>query len=129
MNHSLFLYRLLKAFVISSFVVAAAANAAFGAGTNALPERVISADLHRVAGPMNTLFKACVGAGRANETIGVIHKIQDRRDDNRPGDNADYQCNLLLPRRRIYQLSGLEILKVVVRDCRDIKNYRCGKER
>ena len=31
--------------------------------------RVISADVHRVKGPLNTMFKVCVGAGRANEGL------------------------------------------------------------
>ena len=32
-------------------------------------DRVISADVHAVKGPLNTMFKACVGAGRANEGL------------------------------------------------------------
>jgi xylan 1,4-beta-xylosidase len=32
-------------------------------------QRVISADLSHVKGPLNTMFKACVGAGRANEGL------------------------------------------------------------
>ncbi|HVZ85567.1 MAG TPA: glycoside hydrolase [Polyangia bacterium] len=32
-------------------------------------ERSIAADLHRVKGPLDTMFKACVGAGRANEGL------------------------------------------------------------
>ena len=32
-------------------------------------ERVVSADLRRIKGPLNTMFKACVGAGRANEGL------------------------------------------------------------
>jgi xylan 1,4-beta-xylosidase len=39
------------------------------AGTPAPSERVITADLARVKGPLNTMFKACVGAGRANEGL------------------------------------------------------------
>ena len=34
-----------------------------------LPERVISADFNKVEGPLNTLFKECIGAGRANEGL------------------------------------------------------------
>ena len=33
------------------------------------PERIISLDFNRVKGPMNTMFKECVGAGRANEGL------------------------------------------------------------
>lgn len=32
-------------------------------------ERVVSADLRQVKGPLNTMFKVCVGAGRANEGL------------------------------------------------------------
>ena len=35
----------------------------------ALKERVISADFNKVKGPLNTMFKECVGAGRANEGL------------------------------------------------------------
>ena len=34
-----------------------------------LPERIISLDFNQVKGPMNTMFKECVGAGRANEGL------------------------------------------------------------
>lgn len=33
------------------------------------PVRTISADLHKSQGPMNRMFNACVGAGRANEGL------------------------------------------------------------
>ena len=40
------------------------------AATNEAPrERVITADLQQVKGPLNTMFKQCVGAGRANEGL------------------------------------------------------------
>jgi xylan 1,4-beta-xylosidase len=38
------------------------------AETNEIP-RVISADLAQTSGPLNTMFKFCVGAGRANEGL------------------------------------------------------------
>ena len=38
------------------------------AATNETP-RLISADLHQTNGPLNTMFKFCVGAGRANEGL------------------------------------------------------------
>jgi xylan 1,4-beta-xylosidase len=44
--------------------------------------RVVSADLHQTNGPLNTMFKRCVGAGRANE-----------------GLRADWQRQLALARR------------------------------
>jgi xylan 1,4-beta-xylosidase len=34
-----------------------------------LPDRIIHIDLNRVKGPLNTMFKECVGAGRANEGL------------------------------------------------------------
>jgi len=35
----------------------------------ALQERVIIADFNKVKGPLNTMFKECIGAGRANEGL------------------------------------------------------------
>ena len=35
----------------------------------AFEERLISADLQQIEGPLNTMFKFCVGAGRANEGL------------------------------------------------------------
>ena len=34
-----------------------------------LPERIINLDFNQVKGPLNTMFKECVGAGRANEGL------------------------------------------------------------
>lgn len=34
-----------------------------------VPQRVISLDFNNVKGPLNTMFKECVGAGRANEGL------------------------------------------------------------
>ncbi|WP_293054029.1 glycoside hydrolase [Paludibacter sp.] len=34
-----------------------------------IPERVINVDFNQTSGPMNTMFKECVGAGRANEGL------------------------------------------------------------
>ncbi|HAH25753.1 MAG TPA: glycoside hydrolase [Prolixibacteraceae bacterium] len=34
-----------------------------------VPERVITVDFNQVKGPLNTMFKECVGAGRANEGL------------------------------------------------------------
>jgi xylan 1,4-beta-xylosidase len=34
-----------------------------------LPERIINLDFNQVEGPLNTMFKECVGAGRANEGL------------------------------------------------------------
>ena len=38
------------------------------AATNEIP-RLISADLQQTNGPLDTMFKFCVGAGRANEGL------------------------------------------------------------
>ena len=35
----------------------------------ALPERVINIDYNAEKGPLNTMFKECIGAGRANEGL------------------------------------------------------------
>ncbi len=32
-------------------------------------DRVLSADVRQVKGPLDTMFKACVGAGRASEGL------------------------------------------------------------
>jgi len=34
-----------------------------------LPERIIDLDFNQVEGPLNTMFKECIGAGRANEGL------------------------------------------------------------
>jgi xylan 1,4-beta-xylosidase len=34
-----------------------------------IPDRVINIDLSKEKGPLNTMFKECVGAGRANEGL------------------------------------------------------------
>ena len=34
-----------------------------------LPERIIRLDFNQIKGPLNTMFKECVGAGRANEGL------------------------------------------------------------
>ncbi|MBN2708140.1 MAG: hypothetical protein JXR46_03755 [Calditrichaceae bacterium] len=38
-------------------------------GQTALPERMIILDFNKVKGPLNTMFKECIGAGRANEGL------------------------------------------------------------
>jgi xylan 1,4-beta-xylosidase len=37
--------------------------------TSVLPDRIIHIDFNQVKGPLNTMFKECVGAGRANEGL------------------------------------------------------------
>jgi xylan 1,4-beta-xylosidase len=36
---------------------------------SSLPERIINLDFNQVEGPLNTMFKECIGAGRANEGL------------------------------------------------------------
>jgi len=61
--------RSLKLLITACVLLTAVTNYVSGAVTNDLPERIISADLHGVKGPLNTMFKECVGAGRANEGL------------------------------------------------------------
>jgi xylan 1,4-beta-xylosidase len=42
---------------------------ASAAGPARAAERLVSADVRQVKGPLDTMFKACVGAGRANEGL------------------------------------------------------------
>jgi xylan 1,4-beta-xylosidase len=50
--------------------VAVALPSLFAAdNATSLTTRTISADLHQSSGPLNTMFKRCVGAGRANEGL------------------------------------------------------------
>ncbi len=69
------------------------------------------------------------GPGRAGEAVGVVQQIEDRRDDRGAGDDADDQRHLLLPRRRIDELAGLQILQVVVGDGRDGEHHRGDEQR
>ena len=50
----------LSAFLVAVNMSSAATNEAV---------RVVSADLKQASGPLNTMFKRCVGAGRANEAM------------------------------------------------------------
>jgi xylan 1,4-beta-xylosidase len=106
MNSSLVFNRSLKPLATSCFILAAAANATFGAGTNGLSERIISADLHRVKGSLNTMFKACVGAGRANE-----------------GLRADWQRQLT----RVHKKCGFTYIRMHGLFCDDMGVYREDK--
>jgi xylan 1,4-beta-xylosidase len=78
------------------------------AGTN-LPatDRVITADFRQVQGPMNTMFKKCVGAGRANE-----------------GLRADWQRQLAYAHREC----GFEYIRMHGLFCDDMGVYRESKD-
>jgi xylan 1,4-beta-xylosidase len=65
--------------------------------------RTVSADLRQVHGPLNTMFKRCVGAGRANE-----------------GLRADWQRQLTVVRREC----GFEYIRFHGLFCDDMGVYR-----
>jgi len=98
--------RILKLFATACTILAATAKCVSGAGTNDLPERIISADLLNVKGPLNTMFKACVGAGRANE-----------------GLRADWQSQLT----RVHNECGFTYIRMHGLFCDDMGVYREDK--
>jgi xylan 1,4-beta-xylosidase len=65
--------------------------------------RIISADLRQTSGPLDTMFKRCVGAGRANE-----------------GLRADWQRQLTVARREC----GFEYIRMHGLFCDDMGVYR-----
>ena len=69
-----------------------------------------------------------LGAGRTDETVRMIHQIEHWRNHKRARDYTDDERDLLLPRRGINELTGLKILKVVVRDCGNVENH-CGRKK
>ncbi len=105
-NHSFAINWPLKS-LASCLLFAAAATAISGAATNGLPERIISADLHQVKGPLNTMFKECVGAGRANE-----------------GLRADWQRQLT----RVHSECGFTYIRMHGLFCDDMGVYRQNRE-
>src|SRR2546423_6696856 len=70
-------------------------------------ERLISGDAHRVRGPLNTMFKACVGAGRANE-----------------GLRADWQRQLAY----VHEQCGFTYIRMHGLLCDDMGVYREDKD-
>ncbi len=72
---------------------------------------------------------AQLGARSADESIRMINQIEHRRNNERTCDHAENQRDLLLPWRRINELTGFEVLQVVIRDRGDIENYRRRKKR
>ena len=65
---------------------------------------------------------------RADESVGVINEIEDRRNYESSRNDADDERYLLLPRRRVNQLAGFEILQVVIRNCRNVEDDGGGKK-
>ena len=80
-------------FIFSSVIAAASSDL----------NRIISADLQLAKGPLNTTFKRCVGAGRANE-----------------GLRADWQRQLAVVRREC----GFEYIRMHGLFCDDMGVYR-----
>ena len=72
------------------------------AATNT-PTRIISADLRQMEGPLDTMFKRCVGAGRANE-----------------GLRADWQRQLAY----VHRECGFEYIRMHGLFCDDMGVYR-----
>jgi xylan 1,4-beta-xylosidase len=106
MNKLPAIHRLLNPLAAAGLLLAAASNAAPAADTNALPERIVAADLRRVQGPLNTMFKACVGAGRANE-----------------GLRADWQRQL----QQVHHACGFTCIRMHGLFCDDMGVYREDK--
>ncbi|AKC82798.1 glycoside hydrolase [Verrucomicrobia bacterium IMCC26134] len=75
---------------------------------NGLAERIVSADLRQIKGPLNTMFKTCVGAGRANE-----------------GLRADWQRQLT----RVHEQCGFNYIRMHGLFCDDMGVYhdRAGR--
>lgn len=90
----------LVAFLIGGFPLAAATN-------EALQERLVTADLQQVQGPLNPMFKFCVGAGRANEGL--------RADWQRQLTYAHSEC-------------GFEYIRMHGLFCDDMGVYREDKQ-
>jgi xylan 1,4-beta-xylosidase len=70
-------------------------------------DRVISADVRQVQGPLNTMFKRCIGAGRANE-----------------GLRADWQRQLIYAHKEC----GFEYIRMHGLFSDDMGVYRVGKD-
>src|SRR5207248_7956632 len=70
-----------------------------------------------------------LGTWRPNKAVSMIDQIEHRWNDECARDHPDHECDLLLPRSRINELPGLEILQVVVSDRGDVENDRSGEKR
>ena len=68
-NASFAIHWILRSLAACCLLLATATNVMAGTAEDSLPERLIAADLGQVKGPLNTAFKECVGAGRANEGL------------------------------------------------------------
>jgi len=62
-------YILLLCVILGNLVVSAAMAQSANPGHKGLQEREITLDFEKHGGPLNTMFKECIGAGRANEGL------------------------------------------------------------
>lgn len=58
----------------------------------------------------------------------MIQQIQNRWNDDGPGNDTDDESDLLLPRRGAHELTGFEILEIVVGDGRNRKYDRRNEQ-
>jgi len=63
----------LKFFCLALALVACFATVRLSSAATSESVRVVSADLQQTNGALNTMFKRCVGAGRANEGLRADH--------------------------------------------------------
>jgi xylan 1,4-beta-xylosidase len=94
---------LIKPLAAGCLILAVGTKAISAAPTNDLPERMVFADLQQTNGPLDTMFKFCVGAGRANE-----------------GLRADWQRQLACARREC----GFQYIRMHGLFCDDMGVYR-----
>ena len=59
----------------------------------------------------------------------MVDQVQHRRNHGRARDDTEDQRDLLFPRSCFDQLTGFEILQIVVRDRGDVKNHGGREER
>lgn len=56
-------------FILVSLFIGSTLSQSNAKNKQSFPERVISTDFNKEKGPLNTMFKECIGAGRANEGL------------------------------------------------------------
>jgi xylan 1,4-beta-xylosidase len=99
--------RRLAGLVAGLLLSLAAAQSLYAVATNEVSERRVSADFRQATGPLNQAFKACVGAGRANE-----------------GLRADWQRQLA----RVHGECGFKYVRMHGLFCDDMGVYREGRD-
>ena len=73
--------------------------------------------------------RVSTSVGSSLEAEGILHEVQNRRNDKRAKNNTDDQSHLLLPRSRVHQLTGLEVLQIIIRNRCNTEDNRGGEER